>query len=125
MRLILRMLCALLLTGVALPAGAQTGPGTYVHASGELSMVDNGRPQRRRVLFKASWPPGAVATMEDPRAIGATLRLAAASGEGDTGPITLPFVRWRGLGHPAGKGGFRYDDPRRAEGGIRSVIARQ
>ena len=124
MQLVLRSLFALLLTGFALPAGAQTGGEAYVHASGELSMVDGGRPERRRVVFRAGWPASATAAMEDPRVAGASLRLAAASGEGDTGAIVLPFVRWRGLGHPAGKGGYRYDDPSRSEGGIRSVVAR-
>src|SRR5438128_2713801 len=106
MQLVLRSLFALLLTGFALPAGAQTGGEAYVHASGELSMVDGGRPERRRVVFRAGWPASATAAMEDPRVAGASLRLAAASGEGDTGAIVLPFVRWRGLGHPAGQGGL-------------------
>ena len=124
MHVIRRGLCAVLLALPALPAGAQTAGESYVHASGQLSMVDNGRPERRRVVFKAGWPASATATMEDPRIAGATLRLTAAAGGGDTGAITLPFVRWRGLGHPAGKNGYRYDDPSRSEGGIRSVLAR-
>src|SRR5262249_28376848 len=120
-----RGLCALFLMLPSLPAGAQTAGESYVHASGQLSMVDNGLPERRRVVFKAGWPVSTTVAMEDPRVAGATLRLTAAAGGGDTGAITLPFVRWRGLGHPAGENGYRYDGPWGSEGGIRSVLARQ
>lgn len=50
----------------------------------------------------------------DPRVVGATLEVSGSGAHADHwGPIDLPPGGWRGIGSPAGSGGFRFDDPER------------
>ena len=82
--------------------------------SSVLAIRDGGS---RRVSFKARWS-GSTGTF-NPALTGATLRIAGAPGEGDSGLIQLPAANWSTGGH--GKK-LRYTDPKGAAGGIRSVV---
>lgn len=107
------------------PLRAYCVPGTRAcltarPLSGQRLLVRDpeGRERSRRVVVSsrdgalASPLPGSVG---DPTLAGAELRV----GNPTTGEIfvtALPASGWRGLGRPAGSQGWRYADPRRANG---------
>jgi hypothetical protein len=72
---------------------------------------------RSAVVVEATWPTAAA--LPDAGTTGATLRIAGASGEGDSGPITLPAAHWSGGGRA-----LRYTDRTGSAGGIRSIVLR-
>jgi cysteine-rich repeat protein len=100
---------------------------TYRLLSGQnLSVRDKGGDPARRRLLVVSRDAGIVApapgSASDPRAQGATLRLARGTAEVDS--YVLPPSGWRGLGVPNGSQGYRYSDRLRTNGPCRIVLVR-
>jgi hypothetical protein len=94
---------------------AATAPGLeHPLAPSELALRDGAT---RRVLFQARWR-GETAPL-DPVKQGATLRIAGAAGEGDSGVVGLPAERWKAKGRV-----LRYADRAGESAGIRSVVLR-
>lgn len=98
-----------------LPAAvlAATSPGLeHPLAPSQIALRDGAS---RRVLFQARWR-GTTAAI-NPTRQGATLRIAGAAGEGDSGAVALPADHWKGKGRV-----LRYTDRAGESAGIRSVV---
>jgi len=95
--------------------------GARAHAAGDLMLAQStitlrggGKPA---VVVRARWS-GATA-LPDAHQVAATLRIAGAAGEGDSGLLALPASGWRGNATR-----LRYADARGRAGGIRSIVLR-
>src|SRR5690349_15886263 len=108
------------------PASAIADDADLEHplAQSKLSLVDGNPPARRRIVFRARFQRHG--TMDNPSFAGATLRVRGSTPTaGDSGLISLLASKWHALGTPPGNGGYRYEDPAGAAGGIRVLLVKQ
>jgi hypothetical protein len=103
---------------LALAASAQAQEEGVPLARTRLMLEDGRSP---RVEFKGRWRVEDAQPSVDPTFAGATLRIAGSGPQdGDSGVIRLPGGMWSRV--TGGRRTYRYEDPSRSRGGIRSVV---
>ncbi len=113
----------------ALVAGGGTGCAKVSLLAGKTLLVrdDAANPARRKIVFVSRDPmvlPPDRGAAGDPTSVGGALELLNPA-TGEAASFSLAAENWRGLGAPAGSGGYRYSDPWLSRGPCKRVELRE